>query len=226
MNNFRSGLRTGSWHYISAVVEPINDISNSASVYVNGTLFAGPFLFSRNASGLAFAGQYGISLGRSYPMSAPFGYFEGYVDELMVVDRIMLGSLEVPCSAVPETILCYSFDKATVMANGSFHDLGSGQPSNAVPVSQDRFLPWCITMNDDGELVIDDFLPEQPYGVLSWGFCTSKARLPGAGYDYDAEMLSSLLSDELEIGFDEFRLKNLPGCSNTPLVFDGNNAGR
>ena len=56
---------------------------------------------------LPFTGQYRISLGRSYPMSAPFGYFEGYVDELMVVDRIMLGSLEVPCSAVPETILCY-----------------------------------------------------------------------------------------------------------------------
>ena len=226
MNLVRSGLPKGSWHYISAMVEPINENSNSASVYVNGTLFAGPVFFLRNASGLAFAGQHGISLGRSYPMSAPFGYFKGYIDELMVVDRIISASLEVSCSAVPETILCYSFDKATVLANGSFYDLGIGQSSNAVPVSQDRFLPWCITMSDGGELVIDDFLPEEPYGVLSWGFCTSKARLPGAGLNYDAEMLNSLLSEEYEKGFDEFRLKNLPGCSNAPLIFDGNVAGR
>ncbi len=224
-------LSINSWHYIAAVVESVDESSFSASIYVNGTIIAGPayFLFE-DRSGLAFAlaGQSGIALGRSQPMSAPFGYFTGKVDELLAVDRNMLGDemgliMNMSCSNVPHTLLCYTFDRTTVSANGSLQDLGSGLSSHAVAVRQDRFMPWCITRNDGGQLVLDS-LGTIPYAV-SWGFCTSKALLPGVGFSYDANALD-FLSKTVEKDSYEFNLKELPGCSNIPLIIESNTAGR
>ena len=225
-----SGLMMGSWNHISAVVESYNESSFVASVFVNGLLYAGPvFSYFGNASGLAFAGQYGIAIGRTYPMSAPFGYFRGYIDELVVLDHFVSGNevmslMQTPCSKVPHSVLCFAFDRATISANGSWLDAGSGMPADAISVSQDRFMPSCTTRNDGGELVLDYISNEHPYGS-SWGFCTSKARLPGAGFEYDAETLE-LLTKTFEVDSEEFPLKNLPGCSNFPLIMDNNYAGR
>ncbi len=229
-NNVPSGLITGSWHYVSAVVEPVNETSISASIYVNGTLFAGPaFSLLEVLSGRSFAGHSGIALGRSFPMSAPFGYFMGFVDELLVVDRAIVGHelvsvMKMSCSKVPKTTLCFSFDRATVSMNGSIYDHGSDWPSHAVSVSQDRFQPWCITRNDGGVLASYFASYLLPYAI-SWGFCTSKARLPGVDFEYDAQTLD-LLSRSIEGKNHEFRLKNLPGCSNAPLIIAHNTAGR
>jgi hypothetical protein len=221
---------TTSWHYVSAVVESINHSTFSASIYVNGTLFAGPaYLQSDGSPGVAFAGQSGIALGRNYPMSAPFGYLIGSIDELIVMDRIVSGDetisiMNISCSKVPQTVLCLSFDRTTMSTNGSVQDLGSGWPSHAVSVNQDRFLPWCMTRNDGGNLLLDYLGPPQAYD-LSWGFCTSKARLPGAGFDYEPKILD-LFRTTLEEISNEFQLRNLPGCSNIPLIILQNSAGR
>jgi hypothetical protein len=229
-NSVPSGLITGSWHYVSAVVESVNQSSFSASIYVNGTLFVGPaYSLMEASSGLAFAGHSGIALGRSYPMSAPFGYFMGFVDELLVIDRVILGYevlsvMNMSCSKVPQTIMCFSFDRATVSMNGSIYDGGSGWPSKAVSVSQDRFQPWCITRNDGGALSAYYTSYLLPFAT-SWGFCTSKARLPGVDFDYDAQTLN-LLTKTIENKNHEFSLKNLPGCSNIPLIVSNNTAGR
>jgi hypothetical protein len=229
-NNVASGLITNSWHYVSAVVRTMNESIFSASVYVNGTLFAGP-VYSRlkGTSGFAFAGQSGIAIGRSYPMSAPFGYFNGYMDELVVMDRIILGSdltliMKSSCSEVPQTVLCFSFDSATVSTNGSITDLSSGFPTHAVTVSQDRFLPWCITRSDGGNLVLNYGGLNEPY-ERSWGFCTTKPRLPGSGFDYEANTFE-LLSGTLGGISDDYQLKNLTACSNIPVIIAGNTAGR
>ena len=222
-----SGINTGSWHHVSAVIESMNESSFSASVYINGTLFVGPFYSSQqNKSGLSFAGESGIAIGRSYPMSAPFGYFKGYIDELVVMDRIinLTSLMKTSCMNVAQTALCFSFDRATVTANG-FRDLGTVPPANAVTVNQDRFLPWCITRNDGGELVLFNVQQEYPFG-LSWGFCTDVAYLPGRGYDYDAETLYKQWGETFEGNTTDFNLKNIPGCSNIPLIIDGNTAGR
>jgi hypothetical protein len=229
-NNVSLGLMTSSWHFVSAVVESINDHTFKASIYVNGTLFAGPvYSLLDGSTGVAFAGQSGIALGRNYPMSAPFGYFMGSVDELIVMDRIVSGDetiliMNISCSKVPQTVLCISFDRTSVSTNGSFQDLGSGWPSHAVSVNQDRFLPWCMTRNDGGNLLIDYLGPPSVYD-LSWGFCTSKARLPGVGFEYEPKVLD-LLRTTLEEISGEFQLRNLPGCSNIPLVVLQNSAGR
>jgi hypothetical protein len=229
-NNVPPGLITSSWHYVSAVVKTINESTFSASIYVNGTLIAGPvYSFLKDSSGLAFAGQTGIALGRNYPMSAPFGYFMGLVDELIVMDQSISGTdvmsiMKISCFNVPQTVLCFSFDRSTLSKNGSILDIGSGLPSHAVAVSQDKFLPWCITRNDGGNLLLDISSNLHPYG-LSWGFCTSKARLPGAGFEYDSNTLDALKGTFEEVT-NEFHLKNLSGCSNIPLIIDGNTAGR
>jgi hypothetical protein len=228
-NTVPSGLIAGSWHYVSAIVESVND-SFSTSIYVNGTLFAGPVYSSLEASSnLAFAGLSGIAIGRSYPMSSPFGYFKGFVDELSVVDQVILenelvSNMKIPCSKIPRTIFCFSFDRDTISMNGSIYDRGSSLPSQAVSVSQDRFLPWCITRNDGGELFYDMTSFVLPY-ALSWGFCTSKARLPGVNFDYDAEPLDRL-TRIFEQRSHEFHLKELPGCSNIPLIIAHNTAER
>ena len=161
-------------------------------------------------------------------MSAPFGYFKGMVDELLVVNRIILGYelvsiMNISCSKVLQTLLCFSFDKTSVSTNGSIHDLSSDRPSQAQSVSQDRFMPWCITRNDGGRLLVD-YVGIKTYG-LSWGFCTNKARLPGLGLDYDAKNLHNLTSTFEKVS-SEFHLRNLPGCSNIPLIIKQNTAGR
>ena len=224
------GIMTGSWHYITAVVESLNQRYVSVSIYLNGSLAAGPVLTSFGVpTGLAPVGQDGIALGRRYPMSPPFGYFKGWIDELVVMDRNvsrveMAAMMKATCSQMQHTVLCFSFDKVTVSRNGSFLDLGSGLPSNAVPVSQDRFQPWCYTRNDGGELVLDYIVNEEPYGA-SWGFCTTKPRLPGLGFNYNQDEMYSLINT-FNFAPQEFHLGNFPGCANTPLIFSRNTAVR
>jgi hypothetical protein len=229
-NSVPSGLITGSWHHVSAVVESFNKSSFSVSIFVNGSLFAGPaYSLLKASSGLAFAGQSGIALGRSFPLSAPFGYFMGFVDELLVSDRAISGFevvsiMNLSCSEVPKTVLCFSFDGDTVSRDGSIYDHGSVWPSQAVSVSQDRFQPWCITRNDGGVLATYFASYLVPYAI-SWGFCTSKARLPGVDFDYDAQTLE-LLTRKIERENHEFHLKTLTGCSNVPLIIANNTAER
>jgi hypothetical protein len=227
------GLAVGVWHYVVAVIQSMNQSSLSAGIYVNGTLIAGPAhsqLEQSSESGLVLVGESGIAVGRVSPMSAPFGYFSGRMDELLLIDRIvsaedMKSMMTTSCSKVPKTILCLSFDTSNVSRNGSILDLGSGRPSNAVPVFQDRFLPWCFTRNDDGQLLMDTGTAvPKAYGV-SWGMCTSKARLPGVAFDYDPSKLNTL-RESFENASHGFDLKDLPGCANTPLIIDHNIAGR
>jgi hypothetical protein len=231
-NNVRPGLVTNSWHYVSAVVDVMNESTFSASIYVNGTLFAGPvYSFLEDSTGLAFAGQSGIALGRSYPMSAPYGYFMGYMDEFLIIDGVISAhnvelNMKTSCANVPQTLLCITFDRKTVLTNASFQVFGIGQQFSAAPVNQDRFLPWCITRNDGGNLVLNYITNNFPYDK-SWGFCTRKVRLPGLAFNYDPEILLSLLEEPLEPISGLLHLKtNLPGCSNFPLVISRNTAGR
>ena len=122
------------------------------------------------------------------------------------------------------TILCFSFDRSTVLMNGSLQGLGAEWQPQANPVSQNRFQPWCSTRNDGGELMVYYNGFAQAYDH-SWGFCTSKARLPGAGYNYDDGNLSFLTETFNKVS-SEFKLEDLTGCSNIPLILKGNTAGR
>jgi hypothetical protein len=162
-------------------------------------------------------------------MSAPYGHFMGLVDELVVIDRLvsqeeLVSMMNTPCFLGQRAIMCFSFDRSTVLLNGSLQGLGAEWQPQAVPVSQNRFQPWCSTRNDDGELMIYYNGVAKPYDH-SWGFCTNKARLPGAGYDYDEGNLNFLTETFGKVS-SEFLLKDLTGCSNIPLILNNNTAGR
>jgi hypothetical protein len=223
------GIRAGSWNHLSAVIESRPGGSLAARFYVNGTLMFGPSVSnSSETRKLTIAGEYGLALGRVYPMSSPYGYLNGSLDEFTVFNR-SLSQVEVQqsmwqnCSAGLrdlDPLVCFSFDRSSVAANQSFKDFGRGGASNAVPVQSDRFLPWCSTRDDGGSLmVLQSSNLAGPYG-LSWGFCTQKPYLPGREHDYDQAELAAFAEVESP------SLEELPGCSNVPLILDSNAAGR
>ena len=225
------GLRMGSWIHVSAVFQAVNASSFTGSLYANGTLLAGSTFDSQTAeAGIPFAGKSGAALGRAYPMSVPLGYFSGCVDNLILMNRSLsdpeLAKLaRSECADLPEATLCFSFDMISRSANGAFKDAGCCEPANAVPVSQDRFLPWCVTRHDNGAVLAQDIADKPMAYEQSWGFCTNQTRVPGQGFNYDVEVLSSL-QPMLEDEFHVLNLTDLPGCSRIPLMLEGNSAKR
>jgi hypothetical protein len=202
-----------------------------ALVYVNGTLLSKQTGSTPSAAwGLAFAGADGVAIGRAHPMSAPFGYLSGRLDELSVWNR-GLSAAEVSTSVgrtcaerVNSSMACYSFDAA--VNNNLFADSGGGPPSSVVAVTEDKFAPWCSTRGDGGQLFVSANKVCSAYAE-SWGFCTERAHLPGLGFDYNEDELSTLnmvLRSASSPSVD--LLVGMLGCVNTPLVLDGNVAGR
>jgi hypothetical protein len=220
-----NGLRPNTWHHVAAVIEIVSD-TVLARLYVNGSLVAATNTAKAVGSGLMLAGGGGVALGRAHPMSAPFGHFSGLVDELSVLNRSLsegelASAMMIPCRNRSDTVLCFSFDRDTSLE--AFVDSGGGQQSNAIPVVGDKFLPWCRTSDDGGNLLIQHtgyYATVVPYGP-SWGFCTDEIRLPGLGFDYDAPQLS-IGKNISNFG----ALGTLPGCVNLPLVVQGNVARR
>jgi hypothetical protein len=203
--------------------------SVSARLYVNGLLVAATTTNKAVGYGLMLSGDGGMAVGRVHPMSAPFGHFSGLIDELAIFNRSLsegelISAMALPCRDMPDTVACFSFDMDARLEGNSFLDSGSGQPSNAIPVVGDKFLPWCSTRDDGGNLLIQAtryYATVVPYG-LSWGFCTDKSRLPGLGFDYNADQLSNIGKNISNLG----SLGAWPGCVNLPLVVQGNTARR
>ena len=226
------GLYMDSWIHLSVVVEGINSSAFGASMYVNGTLVAGPIYGSHvTESGSPFAGESGAALGRVFPMSSPFGYFSGGMDNLVLISKSLSGPdldklARSACAHVPQAISCFSFERSLISMNGTFVDTGCCEPADAIPVSEDKFLPWCVTRNDDGYILVEDITSELLVEFeQSWGFCTNQTRVPGLDFDYVAEELGSLqsmLSDESNV----LGLTDLSGCTRIPLLLEGNSAKR
>ena len=230
----RGGVRTSAWSHVVAVVERSNETAVAALVYVNGTLESKQSgLVPSMARGLAFAGEGGAAIGRVQPMSAPFGYLSGRLDEIAVWNRSLSAtevgaSMGQTCTERAGTVLlCYSFDRIDTtasVASNTFADSGTGQPSPLVSVTEDFFAPWCTTRGDRGKLLVsaDKFCTAY---AESWGFCTEQAHLPGLGFDYSREELFAV-SRALANASSVDALMGLAGCVSTPLVLDGNVAGR
>ena len=220
-----SSIPIGFWNHIIAVVESAEIGSISARIYVNGTLLAtktqpAPSPFNH----LVFSGSAGVSIGRVYPMGTPFGYLKGDVDEIAVWNQSLsqdqvVHEMTKSCSESEGTIVCYSFDNSTYTRTGdeTFQDLSVGVQSNGEAVNGSKFLPWCVSRDDNGELLVQNDGSICTIYRESWGFCTEKALLPGVGLNYDLEEFSNISN----VSF-----TNMPGCANIPLQLEGNNAGR
>ena len=224
------GLATGSWYHIYAVVERTNETSASARVYSNGKLMLGP-LYSTDSLDTYIADSpedTGISLARIYPMSPPFGYLHGAMDDVAVWNRSLTDHeiadiMITGCANKTDALACFSFDEGSNISAGSYENVCNSHRGVAVALQGDQFLPWCTSRDDGGELLV---LNNVYVGYeQSWGFCTDKPYLPGLGFDYDADVLASfslLQSERSQLN----TLLELPACVTAAIVLEGNSAGR
>ena len=73
-----------------------------------------------------------------------------------------------------------------------------------------------MNIDDDGELNLDGAYQEYDWSLNDmWGYCTSKPRLPGAGFDYDEAAMEKAAARRLEST--AAVLSHYPGCGDVPL---------
>ena len=130
-------------------------------MYVNGTLMLGPVysIVQLETYSQDSPEDTGISLGRIYPMSAPFGYLRGAVDNLTVWNRSfayheMANIMVTGCDHKSGSLACFSFDEGSNISAGSYENVCSGHRVVAVAIQGDQFLPWCTSRNIGGELMV------------------------------------------------------------------------
>jgi hypothetical protein len=237
------GISTDGWHHIMAVGDMDLSRTASARIYVNGTLKSGPAYPFRSAGSQSdlvvrfrFAGRAGAAMGRVHPMSVPFGHLPGEVDNVAVWSR-NLSSIEIQMSMAADScarsplstglLACFDFEETSRASTKSFRGPGDGLSRlwYAVAVRSDRFMPWCVNMNDGGSLqaLMGQTAPV-PYGQ-SWGFCADRPYLPGHGFEYDPEKLVLTAGGtDSEARLDT--ILRLPGCVSVALLLDSNKAAR
>ena len=223
-------MSPSNWHHVAAVVKLANGSGIESSLYLNGSALTTKVDFlAEKSAGLFYGDSHGFAFGRVSPTSPPFGYLVGDIDDVGVWNRSLSAQnltalMQAGCRGPFPAVLCFDFEESASTARGSFKNLGARAQTEAVAVDNDRFLPWCTGRDDAGSLQVYYSGACIPYEE-SWGFCTDRPRLPGLGYDYDEDMLAEL-NDRLQNGLSLDSVRSLPGCVNTPLVVDGNRAGR
>jgi hypothetical protein len=70
-------------------------------------------------------------------------------------------------------------------------------------------------MDDAGELRLDDLTSYDWSAIDMWGYCASKPRLPGVGFDYSEAAMEEAAARRLEGTADV--LVHYPGCGDVPL---------
>ncbi len=227
------GAKSGAWNHVSFSMERISSLTARVSLLLNGALVASGISSLRySPARLAVAGEAGIAVGRVDLTRPPYGYFIGRVSELRVWDRTKLHQETADIKACLELqgtaeglVACYSFENDTMfLSEMAFADTGVQPGSNGFVKVAEKVLPWCGTISDGGRLRNGR---EIDIGE-SWGFCTSKPRLPELGFNYasleyeptEATLISLASMSPADL------LDNQPMCGILSLYFKGNRAGR
>ena len=157
------------------------------------------------------------------------GRFNGSLDELRVWQEVRAApdinaGQEHTCAEVqtPHLAACYSFEQ-----HGETH-FEDGSPGGRVQASTasgaSPHLPWCQNAHDDSKLIhtcSDDC--NTLFSPVSWGFCESKIRLPGSGFDYDR---TAMLALALQLtAASPSLIERFPGCGSVPFNLSHNTAG-
>ena len=108
---------------------------------------------------------------------------------------------------------CYSFDAAG--GTSSFTDASQNQIPALTAAHGSPHKPWCVNMDDAGELRLDTSIYYDWSENDMWGYCASKPRLPGAGFDYSEAAMEEAAARRLEGTADV--LVHYPGCGDVPL---------
>jgi len=232
------GLQAGVWHHISLTVSA----SGLAAILINGTqqnahqLPWDPFPTQNMLS----VGEHATAIGRGSPAwqdGGDFLYACIAVDELRfwtserstanIISNMYVGchSLDVG-NATAQLAACYDFD--IVSSAAGFDDFFADASPNNIPAvaaaHSSPYLPWCVNLDDGGELKLDDSESYDWSAKEMWGYCSSKPRLPGAGYAYTESAMEAVNAHRL--AGTVAVLEHYPGCGDFPLRISENIAGR
>jgi hypothetical protein len=104
-----------------------------------------------------------------------------------IVDTMNAGCQSVAVAASARLAACYSFDAVGNADGGGklghfFPDASQNQIPAFTAAHGSTHLPWCVNMDDAGKLRLDTSITYDWSANDMWGYCTSKPRLPGAGF--------------------------------------------
>jgi hypothetical protein len=226
------GLVAGAWHHVALSVTA----SGSLSLVINGTQqLAQQLPWSPLPSQNPLTrGTDATAIGRGAPVwqnGGNFGQACLEVDELRfwtaprtasdIASTMRAGCVAVASSAPAQLAACYSFDAAGDATGGGnlgpfFPDASQNQIPASTAAHGPPHLPWCMNMDDGGKLKLDygDFFDWSDANDM-WGHCSSKPRLPGAGFDYSEAAMEEAAARRLEGTAAVLEL--YPGCGDVPL---------
>ena len=221
--------------------------SDVATLFINGTQQHAQTIERSNQPWRQplTGGNFATALGRGAPAwqnGGDFGYACLALDEVRLWAGVrsqvdIQTSILEPC---PELVLdpsaallaCYNFDELKSSEAGVHFPDNS---NNSIPVfiaeHGFKFQPSCVNIDDGGSMALDHNQAGYSYDTGNaidwsrtnmWGYCTKKARLPGAGFDYSEAELE-MAAAHRSAGTAAV-LVHYPGCGSVPIRLENNSA--
>jgi hypothetical protein len=222
------GLVADDWHHVTLSVTA----SGNLSFIMNGTQQLAqqlPWIPTTMQNPLT-RGSDATAIGRGasvWQNGGNFGQACLEVDELRlwtaprtasdIANTMRAGCVSVASSAPAQLAACYSFDAADDAIGGGpfFPDASQNQIPAFTAAHGPPHLPWCVNMDDGGKLRLDSSPTYDWSANDMWGHCSSKPRLPGAGFDYSETAMEEAAARRLEGTAAVLEL--YPGCGDVPL---------
>jgi hypothetical protein len=225
------GLVVDTWHHVALSVTE----SGSLSLIINGTQRLAQQLLWIPApmQNPLTSGAHSTAIGRGAPAwqnGGNLGQACLELDELRfwtesrkasdILDTMNAGCQSVAVSASARLAACYSFDAVGDTDGGGklghfFPDASQNQIPAFTSSHGSTHVPWCVNMDDAGKLRLDTSITYDWSANDMWGYCTSKPRLPGAGFDFNEAAIEEAASRRLE--GTAAVLEHYPGCGDVPL---------
>ena len=236
------GLVANAWHHVAVSVST----SGRLSLIINGTQRLTQQLPWEQAptQNPLTSGTRATAIGHGAPAWQDGGaqawmlqqdgeLSQAHVDELRfwtkartvsdIAAAMHLGCQALAAAASRHTLrACYSFDAAgeadgAGASDAFFLDSSRNGIRAFAAAHSSPHLPWCVNIDDDGMLKLDDALVWDFDWSKNemWGYCSSKPRLPGVGFDYsEAAMEQAAIHRRSSTAA---VLEHYPGCGDIPL---------
>ena len=189
------GLPVGVWHHIAWIIAP----RGTYALFVNGTHeCADDFPFEPNSTKSALiSGRLDLALGRGAPDwqdRVDFGYCCIAIDDLRIwiserSSTDIMSNMSSGCIIEDTRALLavyYIFDEVSSSETVDFFaEVSQNYSPGLLPASGASYLPWCVNVDDQGELRLDTSTTTDLWSDTKiWGQFISKPRQPGVGFNY------------------------------------------
>ena len=234
------GLAASVWHHVAVSVST----SGRLSLIINGTQWLtqqlpwdpaptqNPLTHGAHATAIGHGAPAWQDGGAQAWMRFQDGEFsQVHVDELRfwtkartvsdIAAAMHLGCQALAAAATGHTLAaCYSFDAAEKVdvagvVDPFFLDSSRNGIRAFAAAHSSPHLPWCVNMDDDGVLKLDENVNFDWSNNEMWGYCSSKVRLPGVGFDYSETTMEQAAVHRLSST--AAVLEHYPGCGDIPL---------